>query len=90
MYKNEDLKKPIHREMSGRFAGLTVKTTGVYGIQDNGQAEDFVFAVCPDRKHSRTPRRIIRQFYANEGVVQIEFDPKMVSSEQIRDALRKI
>lgn len=90
MYKNEELRRPIHREMSGRFAGLQVKPNGVFGINDMGYAEDFVFAVVPDRHIEKQTKRIVREFHTDSGAVLIEFDPVMVKSDQITQALKKL
>lgn len=90
MFTNEALKKVIHREMSGRFAGLKVKDNGVFGISDSGSAEDFVFAVIGESKPLAVATRIVKRFFTSTGPVMIEYDPIMVKSAQIDIALKKL
>lgn len=90
MFTNEDLKRPIHREMSGRFAGLKVKDNGVFGINDSGSSEDFVFAVIADSSPIAAVGRMVKRFFTSNGAVMIEYDPIMVKSAQIDLALKKL
>ncbi|QBZ70741.1 hypothetical protein pETSU_160 [Edwardsiella phage pEt-SU] len=90
MFSNEELKRPIHREMSGRFAGLKVKDDGVYGIDDIGNAEEFIFAVINENRPMAVATRLVRKFFTSAGSVVIEYDPIMVRSKQIDEALKKL
>lgn len=90
MFSNEDLKRPIHREMTGRFAGLKVKGDAVYGIDDIGNAEEFIFAVIDENRPLALATRLVRKFFTPKGTVTIEYDPTMVRSKQIDEALKKL
>jgi hypothetical protein len=87
---NEVLRKPIHLQMTGRFGGLAETPHGVFGIDDMGNKNQFVFKLTEPTKEPSHYNHAVRRFAVGDETIWIEYDPLMVKSAQISQALMKI